>query len=129
MTKVKWTPASRRRRKKFLKLAKGQWGGRRKLYRTARESVQKGLMYAFRDRKAKKRLFRNLWIVRINAACRANEISYSKFMSGLKKVKISIDRKSLADLALNDKKAFKRLVEIAQTRLSSRTTGGGQAGA
>ncbi|PIU41029.1 MAG: 50S ribosomal protein L20 [Candidatus Omnitrophica bacterium CG07_land_8_20_14_0_80_42_15] len=114
MTKAKYTPASRRRRKKFLKMAKGQVGGRRKLYRTARESVQKGLSYSFRDRKAKKGLFRTLWIARINAACRMHDLSYSKFVNGLKKAKVTLDRKSLAELAVNDKKAFKKLVEVAQ---------------
>jgi len=89
-------------------------GGRRKLYRTARESVQKGLSYSFRDRKAKKGLFRTLWIARINAACRMHDLSYSKFVNGLKKAKVTLDRKSLAELAVNDKKAFKKLVEVAQ---------------
>ncbi len=117
MTKAKFTPASRRRRKKFLKLAKGQRGARSKLYRMARESVQRALAYGFRDRKAKKRLFRRLWITRINAACRAHDLSYTKFMKGLKKAKVTLDRKSLADLATNDKKAFKKLVEVAKANI------------
>jgi len=117
MPRARYAPASRKRRRKFLKLAKGQRGARSKLYRTARESVQKGLSYAFRDRKAKKRSFRRLWIVRINAACRMNGLSYTKFMNGLKKAKVSLDRKSLADLALNDKKTFKKLAELSKTNL------------
>lgn len=117
MPRARKAPASRRRRKRFLKQAKGQRGARSKLYRTARESVQKGLAYAFRDRKAKKRLFRRLWIIRINAACRINDISYTKFMNGLKKAKISLDRKSLADIAVNDKKVFKKLVELAKAEI------------
>jgi large subunit ribosomal protein L20 len=117
MARATGAPASRRRRKRFLKMAKGQRGARSKLYRQARESVQKGLSYAFRDRRAKKRLFRNLWIARINAACRANDLSYNKFMNGLKKAKISLDRKSIADLALNDKKAFKQLAELAKANI------------
>ena len=117
MTRVKHAPASRRRRKKFLKLAKGQRGARSKLYRTARESVEKGLSYSFRDRKAKKRLFRNLWITRINAGCRTHGLSYSKFIRGLSKAKVSLDRKAMADLAINDKKAFKQLVELAKANI------------
>ena len=114
MTRVAHTPASRRRHKKFLKLAKGQRGARSKLYRMARTSVQKGLSYAFRDRKAKKGLFRRLWIARINAACRMHGLSYGKFIHGLKRANVVLDRKSIADLALTDKKAFKRLVELSK---------------
>lgn len=107
-------PASRRRRKKILKKAKGFFQGRRRLYRQAKETVIRGLAFAFRDRKARKREFRNLWTVRINAACRGNGISYSRFMHGLKKEKIALDRKALADLAVKDEAAFKRLVEMAK---------------
>jgi large subunit ribosomal protein L20 len=114
MSRVKHAPASRRRRKKVLKRAKGQFGARSRLYRTAKESVQKGMYYSYRDRKRKKRLFRNLWISRINAACRQKGVSYSKFIAGLKKAKISLDRKMLADLAVNDKKAFDKLVEAVK---------------
>ena len=114
MPKVKHVPASRRRRKKFLKLAKGQFGSRSRLYRQARESVQKGMAYATRDRKQKKRSFRNLWVARINAACRARDISYSSFINKLKKSKVSLNRKILADLAVNDKTAFDKLVELAK---------------
>lgn len=114
MTRVKHVPASHRRHKKFLKLAKGQFGGRSKLYRTARESVQKGMAYATRDRKLRKREFRNLWIIRITAACRAKGISYSKFIGGLKKKKIDINRKMLADIAHRDNKGFGKIVELAK---------------
>ena len=117
MTKVKFKVAGRKRRKKILKKAKGQFGGRSKLYRTARESVQKGMYYSYRDRKQKKRLFRNLWIARINAGCKADGLSYSKFMNGLKKAKVALNRKILADLAVNDKKAFSELTELAKTKI------------
>ncbi|MBN1354013.1 MAG: 50S ribosomal protein L20 [Candidatus Omnitrophica bacterium] len=117
MTKVKFQVASRRRRKKVLKKAKGQFGGRSKLYRTAKESVQKGMYYSYRDRKQKKRLFRNLWIARTNAACREFGLSYSKFMKGLGKAKIILNRKILADLAVNDKKAFGKLVDTAKANI------------
>ncbi len=107
-------PASRRRRKKILKKAKGFFQGRRKLYRQAKETVIRGMAFAFRDRKARKREFRSLWNIRINAACRENGMSYSRFIAGLKKGKVSLDRKSLAELALKDPQAFKRLVELAK---------------
>ncbi len=114
MTRVRHAPASRRRRKKILKKAKGQFGGRSKLYRTARESVQKGMAYATRDRKQKKRVFRNLWVARITAACKERGTSYSKFIGGLKKEKIALNRKVLAELAIVDKNAFKKLVELVK---------------
>lgn len=114
MSKVKHAVATKRRRKKVLNAAEGQWGGRHRFYRRALESIAKGRMYATRDRKAKKRDFRSLWIVRINAACREHEIPYSKFISGLKKAKILIDRKLLAELAVSDKKAFGKLIEMAK---------------
>ena len=114
MPRVKKTPASRKRRKKILKSAKGYRGGRSRLYRTAKETVQKALAYSYRDRKVKKRDFRKLWIVRINAQANKNGISYSKFINGLKQAKIAIDRKMLADLAVNDKKAFGELVKITK---------------
>ena len=108
-------PASRRRRKKVLKQAKGFFQGRRKLYRQAKETVIRGLAFAFRDGKARKREFRNLWTIRINAACREQGISYSRFISGLNKQKVDLDRKVLADLCVSDEKAFKRLVELAKS--------------
>ena len=114
MSKVKHAVATKRHRKRILKAAEGQWGGRHRFYRRALESVAKGRMYAFRDRKVKKRDFRSLWIVRINAACREFNISYSLFINGLKKSGILIDRKMLAELAVSDKKAFGKIVEMAK---------------
>lgn len=111
MSRVKHAVATKRHRKRVLKAAEGQWGGRHRFYRRAKESVAKGMMYSYRDRKAKKRNFRALWIVRINAACREFDISYSRFMAGLKKAKIALDRKVLAELAISDKKTFGKLVE------------------
>ncbi len=98
---------ARKRRKKVLKLAKGFRGARSKLFRTAADSVDKALMYAFRDRKQKKRNFRRLWIARINAAARMNDMSYSKFIHGLKAANIGLDRKVLAEIAILDPAAFK----------------------
>ena len=104
---------ARRRRKKVLKLAKGFVAGRSKLYRTAADAVDKALMYAYRDRKARKRDFRKLWIARINAGARMNDISYSKFIHGLKQAEIEIDRKILAELAVSDPGAFSQLAAKA----------------
>lgn len=117
MGKVKFAVSSKKRRKKVLKKAKGQFGSRSKLYRTAKESVQKGMYYSYRDRKQKKRLYRNLWIIRINAACREENFSYSRLLNGLKKAKVSLDRKVLAEFAVNDKKAFGKLVELAKANI------------
>lgn len=114
MPKVKHAVAARRRRKRVLKAAEGQWGGRSRFQKRARESVAKGMMYSYRDRKAKKRDFRSLWITRINAACRESGISYSKFMAGLNKIKVLLDRKVLADIAVTDKKVFAKLVEAVK---------------
>lgn len=111
--RVKRGYKARHRRKKVLKLAKGYQGGRSKLYRTAADAVDKSLMYAFRDRKAKKRDFRRLWIARINAGARMNNLSYSKFISGLKRSDIELDRKVLAELAVSDPYAFSRLAATA----------------
>lgn len=104
---------ARRRRKKVLKLAKGFRGGRSKLFRTAADSVDKALNYAYRDRRQRKRDFRRLWIARINAAARINEISYSKFISGLKKADVALDRKVLAELALSDPAGFTKIAALA----------------
>ncbi len=104
---------ARRRRNKVLKLAKGYRGGRSKLYRTAAAAVDKALMYAYRDRRVKKREFKKLWIIRINAAARMNDLSYSKFMHGLKLAGISLDRKILADLAVSDPAAFSQIASKA----------------
>lgn len=114
MPRVKHAPSSRMRRKKVLKKAKGFVGGRRKLYRTAKETVQKGMYYSYRDRKVKKRLFRALWITRLNAACKERGISYSKFIGALKKEKIDLNRKILSDMAIKDKTAFDKLVAVAK---------------
>lgn len=104
---------ARHRRKRVLKLARGFRGGRSKLYRTAADSVDKALMYAYRDRKVKKREFRKLWITRINAAARINDLSYSKFMGGLKKAGVELDRKVLAELAINEPDGFAEVARIA----------------
>ena len=105
----------RRRHKKWLKLAKGNVGRRSTIYKAAVETVQKGLVYAYRDRKVKKREYRRLWIARINAAARQHGINYSRFMNGLKKAGIDLDRKILADLAVHDADAFGKLVEQAKS--------------
>ena len=107
---------TRRRRNKVLAMAKGYWGGRRKLFRTAQEAVDKALQYSYRDRKARKRDFRRLWIVRINAASRQHGLTYQLFISGLKRAGIILDRKVLADLAIRDAAAFSRLVDIARSQ-------------
>lgn len=109
---------ARRRRNKVLKLAKGFRGGRSKLYRTAADSVDKALMYAYRDRRVRKREFRKLWIVRINAGARMNDLSYSKFMNGLKLADCELDRKVLAELAVSDPAAFSQLASQAKARLN-----------
>ena len=108
--------ASRRRRKKVLERAKGFYGGRSKLFRTAKESVQKGLAYAYTSRRLKKRDFRSLWIIRINAAARLFGLSYSVFMNGLKKKGIALDRKVLAEIAVNDQNTFAKLAEAAKSK-------------
>ena len=113
MTKVKHSVATRKRKKKVLKQAKGFWGDRSKQFQQARRALMHALVYAYRDRKNKKRVIRSLWIIRINAACRKQGVTYSAFMAGLKKAKVNIDRKILADLAVKDSKAFAKLVEIA----------------
>lgn len=114
MSRVKGAIRTRARHKKVLKLAKGYFGKKSKLFRTANQAVMKSLSYAYRDRKAKKRDFRRLWIARINAACRINGLSYSKFICGLKKTGIELNRKILADMAVNDAVAFAKLVEKAK---------------
>jgi len=108
---------ARKRRNKVLKLAKGFRGGRSKLFRTAADAVDKALMYAYRDRRVRKRDFRKLWIARINAAARINNLTYSKFMFGLKKAGIELDRKVLAELAISDPAGFSRLVEISAQQI------------
>ena len=115
MPRVKRGTKRRAKRKKLLKLASGYRLTKGKLYRAAREAVQKGLGYAYRDRRNKKRDFRGLWIVRINAAARQHDLSYSRFMAGLKKAGIDLNRKMLADLAVHDAAAFGHLAQIAKT--------------
>ncbi len=111
MARVKGAMKTRARHKKILKLAKGYRGANRKLFRTANQAGMKSLAYGYRDRKAKKREFRQLWIARINAATRANGMSYSKFMNGLKVKGIEMNRKMLSELAISDPEAFKKLVD------------------
>lgn len=111
--RVKRGYKARKRRKKVLKLAKGFRGGRSKLFRTAADAVDKALMYAYRDRRVRKRDFRQLWITRINAAARMNDLSYSKFIHGLKLANVEIDRKVLADLAISDPAGFSKIAELA----------------
>jgi large subunit ribosomal protein L20 len=110
---------ARQRRKKVLKLAKGYRGGRSKLYRTAADAVDKALMYAYRDRRLRKRDFRRLWIARINAAARMNELSYSRFVHGLKKADVTLDRKVLAELAVSDPAGFTQIAALASQKLSA----------
>ena len=114
MSRVKRGMRARRRRKKVLKQAKGYQGGRGTLFRTAKEAVERALNYAYRDRRVKKRDFRSLWISRINAATRLNDLTYSQFINGLKKANVDIDRKMLADLALSDPQAFSKIATIAK---------------
>ncbi|AXL33095.1 50S ribosomal protein L20 [Campylobacter jejuni] len=117
MARVKTGVVRRRRHKKVLKLARGFYSGRRKHFRKAKEQLERSLVYAYRDRRRKKRDFRRLWIVRINAACRLNNLSYSRFINGLKKAGIELDRKILADLAMNDAAAFAKIAEAAKKAL------------
>jgi len=114
MAKIKHSVATRRRKKRLLKKTKGFWGDRSKQFQQARRSLMHALVYAYRDRRKKKIEFRRLWISRINAACRSSGITYSKFINGLKKSKIGLDRKILADLAVKDSTVFKKLVEIVK---------------
>ena len=117
MPRAKSSVVSRKRHKKILKLAKGYRGSKSKLFRVANQQVMKSLVYAYRDRKARKREFRKLWIARINAAARNNGMSYSRFMNGLKKAGIDVNRKMLADLAVNDGRAFGQLVDMAKSKI------------
>ena len=117
MPRAKGGFKTRRRHKKILKLARGYWGSRSKLFRVANQSVMKALNYAYRDRRAKKRDFRRLWITRINAAARMNGISYSRMIDGLKKAGVDINRKMLAELAVNDYPAFEHLAQKAKEQV------------
>ena len=115
--RVKTGVVRRRRHKRILKLARGFYSGRRKHFRKAKEQLERSLCYAFRDRRQKKRDFRRLWIVRINAACRINDISYSKFIYGLKLANIELDRKILADMAVENPSAFSEIVKTIKAKL------------
>jgi large subunit ribosomal protein L20 len=117
MPRVKRSVHARKKRRKVLEQAKGYWGLKKSSYRYAKEQVEHSLVYAYRDRKNKKRTFRSLWIVRINAAARANGLSYNRFMAGLAAAGITLDRKSLADLAVNDPAAFTVVAERAKAAL------------
>ena len=121
MARVKGSNIHKNRRKKILKLARGYFGSKHKLYKTAKEQVMHSLKYAYRDRKQNKREMRKLWITRINAACRLNNISYSKFINGLSKAGIEINRKMLSELAIDNAAAFTDLVEIAKSALEGKT--------
>ena len=121
MARVKGSNIHKNRRKKILKLAKGYFGSKHKLYKTAKEQVMHSLKYAYRDRKQNKREMRKLWITRINAACRMNDISYSNFISGLNKAEVAINRKMLSEIAIDDAAAFTNLVNIAKAALEGKT--------
>ena len=118
MPRVKGGFTTRRRRKAILKLAKGYFGSKRTLYKTANEQVMRSLAYAYRDRKQKKRNFRKLWIARINAACQLNGMKYSRFINGLNLAGVKVNRKMLADLAVNDPQGFAALVNVAKENLN-----------
>lgn len=115
MPRAKGVVAGRERHKKILKAAKGNFSGRRKLYKTAKDTVMRGLQFAYEHRRLKKRDFRRLWITRINAAARLNGLSYSVFMNGLKKAEVNVDRKMLAEMAVNDAAGFTALAELARS--------------
>lgn len=119
MPRAKGGFKTRRRRKKVLEMAKGYYSAKSRLFRIATEAVDKALQYAYRDRKAKKREFRSLWVIRINAAARAAGLTYSQLISGLKKSQISLNRKALADMAYNDPKAFNALAETIKKKLAA----------
>ena len=122
MPRVKRAVHARKKRAKLLEQAKGYYGRKRTSYRFAREQVEHSLVYAYRDRRNKKRNFRSLWIIRINAAARANGLSYNQFINGLHRAGIELDRKSLADIAVSDPKAFALIAEQAKAALESGTT-------
>ena len=119
MPRVKGGSKSRQRRKKIMKMAKGYVGGRGRLYRSARETVERSLAFAYRDRRVKKRTFRGLWIMRIGAAAKMNGLSYSQLVKGLKQAGVELDRKILAELAVADMPAFGQLVQTAKSHLSA----------
>jgi large subunit ribosomal protein L20 len=120
MARATNSPASRKRRKKVLKYAKGYFGNKSRLFRYAKEAVQHAWQYAYRDRRKKKAEWRGLWIIRVNAACRSEGISYSRFIEGLKAANIELDRKILSDIAIRDEVAFKALVAAAREALKTK---------
>ena len=120
MTRVKGGTVARARRKKVLKQAKGYFGSKHRLFKTAQEQVFHSGAYAYRDRKQNKRNFRKLWITRINAACRQNDISYSKFINGLSKASVEVNRKMLSELAIDNPKAFTELVNVSKDALNGK---------
>ena len=116
MARVKRGPAAKKRKNRILKQAKGYSGGRSRLLKTAREAVEKGWVYAYRDRKNRKRVFRGLWVTRINAAAREHGLSYSRFIHGLKEAGVEVDRKVLAEIAVSDPKGFEQLAALAKSK-------------
>ncbi|HRZ14005.1 MAG TPA: 50S ribosomal protein L20 [Candidatus Omnitrophota bacterium] len=118
MTKVKHSAATRERKKKVLKQTKGFWGDRSKQFQQARRALMHALVYSYRDRKVRKREFRQLWIARINAACRAEGLTYSKFIAGLKKANVALDRKMLSELAVKETAVIKKLLELIKQKAS-----------
>jgi large subunit ribosomal protein L20 len=121
MPRVKRSVHARKKRRKVLEQAKGYWGLKHTSYKRAKEQVDKSLVYAYRDRKAKKRTFRRLWIIRINAAARQHDLSYNQFVAGLRAANIELDRKVLADLAVSDPDAFGKIAEQAKVALAAKT--------
>jgi len=119
MPRVKRSITAKKKRRKILKMAKGYFGARSRLLKTATEAVERGMKYAYRDRRVRKRDFRKLWIARINAAARTHEISYSRLVDGMKKAGVGIDRKMLADLAVHDPRGFSEVVSIAKGKLAA----------
>ncbi len=120
MVRVRSATTAQKRKKRVLKKAKGQFGHRSTRYRQAKRSVMKGLTYAYRDRKVRKREFKRLWIIRINAACQEVGMTYSRFMNGLKKASVDIDRKALSELAISSPAAFKKLVKLSKETASAK---------
>lgn len=121
MARTKGGPRAHARHKKYLKLAKGYRNRHSSCYRIARQRAEKGLQYAYRDRRAKKRNFRSLWIMRINAACRQNNLTYSKFMGAFNKLNLGLDRKIIADIAMNDEAAFQAIIQQVQKALDKKS--------
>ncbi len=119
MVRIRNSATAQKRKKRVLKKAKGQFGHRSTRYRQAKRSVIKGMMYAYRDRKVKKREFKRLWIIRINAACQESGVTYSRFMNGLKQANVDIDRKVLSELAISSPSAFKKLVKLSKETISA----------